>query len=98
MSKINTTDVEIKSYYIVKSLLIDTANIEDIVYKDNETYFTISGNTRKPICRIVLDIKKKHIFIPDENKDYIQYYIDSINDIYNYKDLLIAAVSNFINN
>ena len=99
LNKIHTTDEEIESYYIVKSLLIGIVNAQDITYKDNERYFSIlyKGSIRKPICRINLDTKKKQIMIPEE-KDFTRTYIDSINDIYSFKDNLIKAVSKYIEN
>ncbi|QNU66944.1 type I restriction enzyme HsdR N-terminal domain-containing protein [Ruminiclostridium herbifermentans] len=100
IEKIHTTDEEIESYYIVKSLLIDIVKADDITYKDNERYFAIlyKGNIRKTICRINLDTKKKQIMIPDENKDFTRFYIDSINDIYSYKENLIKTTLNYIDN
>lgn len=97
VDKIHTTDEEIESYYIVKSLLVGIVKAEDITYKDNERYFSIlyKGNTRKPICRINLETKKKQIMIPDENKDFTRIYIDSINDIYSMKDSLINVVNKY---
>lgn len=38
-TKIHTTDEEIESYYIVKSLLVGKINAEDITYKDNRCFF-----------------------------------------------------------
>lgn len=97
-TKIHTTDQEIESFYIVKSILSDTVDVNDISYKDNERYFSIiyKGSIRKTICRINLDTKKKQIMIPNENKEFNRIYIDSINDIYKYKDNLVVAVTNYI--
>lgn len=98
IDKIHTTDEEIESYYIVKSLVIGVVKAEDVTYKDNERYFSIlyKGNVRKPICRINLDTKKKQIMIPDGNKDFLRTYIDSINDIYLLKDSLVDVVTKYV--
>lgn len=100
ITKIHTTDEEIESYYAVKSMLVGVVKAEDVTYKDNERYFAVlyKGNIRKTICRINFDTKKKQILIPDENKDFTRYYIESVNDIYSYKDDLIKVVSNFAEN
>lgn len=100
VSKIVTTDEEIESYYIIKSLLVDMASVDDITYKDNERYFTIlyQNNIRKTICRIILGTKKKHIMIPDDNKTFSRYYIDSINDIYSYKEQIRKALTLYSQN
>lgn len=98
--KIHTSDDEIESYYVVKSLLIGTIKAEDITYKDNERYFAIlyKGNIRKTICRVNLDTKKKQIMIPDDNKDFIRIYINSLNDIYDYKNQLINVALKYKDN
>ena len=96
--KIFTSTEEIESYYVVKSILADIVNPEDIKYKDNERYFSIlyKGNIRKTICRINLDTKKKQIMIPDDDKIFIRTYIESINDIYNLKDQLRKVTASFL--
>lgn len=92
-SKIVTTEEELEAFYIVRGILAGTVPVEDIVFRDTESYFGIlyQDNNRKPICRINLDKKNKQLFIPDENKNFERIYIDSLNDIYAYKDKLIAA-------
>ena len=54
-------------------MLADTVPIEDIKYKDTESYFGIlyKNNSWKQICRINLDTRKKQLLIPDENKKFI---------------------------
>lgn len=97
-SKIVTTDLELESFYIIRGILAGTVDINDVVYRDTESYFGIlyQNNNRKPICRINLDRKKKQIFIPDENKNFERHYIESLNDIYKYKEELIKAVTMYI--
>lgn len=95
ISKIITTQEEIESFYIVRGILAGTTDIANVVYRDTESYLGIlyKDNSRKPICRINLDTKKKQILIPDENKNFTRYYIKSLDDIYQYKDLLIKTIS-----
>jgi len=91
--RVITTNEEIESYYVVKSLLMEIISPEDLTYKDNEKYFAIlyKGNIRKTICRIRFGAKNKQIMIAN-GKDYERIYIESINDIYLHKEKLIAAV------
>jgi len=98
VSKIITTEDEIEAFYIVRGILAGTIPVEDIIHRDTESYFGIlyKDNNRKPICRINLDKKNKQIFIPDANKKFERFYIDSLNDIYKYKNKLIAAVKNYL--
>lgn len=97
-SKIITTEAEIESFYIVRGILAEIIPVEDVVHRDTESYFGIlyKNNNRKPICRLNLDRKIKQIHIPDENKKFIKYAIDNLNDIYKYKDLLLESVKRYI--
>lgn len=96
--KIHTTDSEIESYYIVKSLLLDVVSAEDITYKDNQRYFAIlyKDNVRNTICRIILDTRKMQVLIPNENKEFIRTYIKKIDDIYTLKDQLVNAAKMYM--
>lgn len=98
VSKIITTEEEIETFYIIRGLLAEVVDINDIVHRDTESYFGIlyKDNNRKPICRINLDTKNKQILIPDENKKFERFYIDSLNDIYKYKKQLIEVVKRYL--
>lgn len=98
-SKIVTTEEEIESYYIIKSMLTECTDINNISYKDNERYLAIlyKGNTRKPICRLNLDTRQMQILIPDEDKHFERNYIESINDLYGFKEQLICVLNRYIN-
>jgi len=97
-SKIITTPLEMESFYIIKGILAGSVPTESIVYRDTESYFGIlyQDNNRKPICRLNLDKKNKQLFIPDENKSFVRYYIESLNDIYQYKQLLIESAKRYL--
>ena len=98
VSKIVTTEEEIESFYIVRGMLAEVIPVEDVVHRDTESYFGIlyKDNNRKPICRVNLDKKNKQLFIPNENKKFERFYIDSINDLYKYKNQLIEVVKRYI--
>lgn len=97
-SKIITTPEELQSYYIIRGILAEIDDINNITYRDTESYFGIlyKDNNRKPICRLNLDGKKYQLFIPDENKKFERIYIKSLNDIYTYKDNLIDVVKRYL--
>ena len=97
-SKIITTDDEIEAFYIVRGLLAGVVPVEDIAHRDTESYFGIlyKNNNRKPICRINLDTKNKQLLIPDENKKFERIYINSLNDIYKYKNRLIEVAKRYL--
>ena len=98
VSKIVTTEAEIEAFYIIKGMLAGVTDIENIVHRDTESYFGIlfQDNNRKPICRINLDKKNKQIFIPDENKKFERFYIESLNDLYKYQTQLIDVVKRYL--
>lgn len=98
-SKVITTDEEIEAFYIIRGMLVGAVDVNDVVHRDTESYFGIlyKNNNRKPICRLNLDTKKKQILIPDENKSFTRYYIESLNDLYSYKDKLISVVKQYLN-
>ena len=96
-SKIVTTEEEIEAFYVVRGILAGTVDIKDVVHRDTESYFGIlyQDNNRKPICRFNFDKKRSQIMIPDENKVFTRYYLDSLDDIYTYKDQLIKVVKRY---
>lgn len=98
ISKVHTTDDEIEAFYIIRGMLAGIIPVEDIVHRDTESYFGIlyRDNNRKPICRINLDTKNKQILIPDENKKFERIYIETLNDIYQYKHRLIEVVKRYL--
>ena len=75
----------------------DSLGTHDLVHKDTETYFGVllDGNIRKWICRLQLDGKKK-LILPDDNKKYINFPIESINDLYKYKEELESIIRRYV--
>lgn len=98
VSKVVTTEEEIEAFYIIRGMLAEIVPVDDVVHRDTESYFGIlyKDNNRKPICRLNLDRKNKQLFIPDENKKFTKYIIESLNDIYKYKNLLIESVKRYL--
>lgn len=102
-SKIVTTADEIEAFYIVRGMLAGTVKVEDVTYRDAETYFSVlfQNNNRKPICRLWLGKHKQvGIYSGTSNesgaKNFDVFTIDSLNDLYQYKDRLINAVKNYV--
>lgn len=97
-SKIVTTQEEIEAFYIIRGMLAGICDIENIAYRDTESYFGIlfKDNNRKPICRLNLDTKMKQILIPDENKKFERHYINSLNDLYQYRDNLAIVINRYL--
>ena len=99
VSKIVTTEDEIEAFYIVRGMLAEVVDVNDIVHRDTESYFGIlyKNNNRKPICRLNLDKRNKQLFIPDENKKMERFYIETLNDLYKYRVQLIEVLKRYMN-
>lgn len=98
-SKIVTTEEELEAYYIIKSILRHTIPVDQITYRDAQTYFAIfiDNNNRKTVCRLYLNsATNKRLTFLDENRKEQHNKIKSIDDIYNYADQLTAAASKFL--
>lgn len=96
--KIVTTEEELQAFYIIKGMFAGMCQLDDIVYRDTESYFGIlyKNNNRKPICRLNLDTKKKQLLLPDENKKFTRYYIDTLDNLYDYKSQIIECLKLYI--
>ncbi len=93
-----TTTEELESYYIVKSILSELINPNDLYYKDTYSYFGIlyENKVTKWICRVYLKENVKFLIIPDKDKKEIRYEITNISDIYKLKQQLIDRLNSFI--
>lgn len=99
-NEIITTEEEIESYMIVKSILRPYIDINRIVYRDTMSYFGIllDDNNRKPICRMKFNgVHKKFIVTFDADRKEVRHEIKSLDDIYDYADELKATVAMYIN-
>lgn len=96
-SKVVTTEEEIESYMIVKTILRESIPVNRISYRDAQTYFTIllDDNNRKPICRIYLNGNKKYVGTFDEQKKEVKVEINTIDDIFNLRELFIKTAQSY---
>ena len=92
-----TTQDELESYYIVKSILSEIVSPKDLYYKDTYSYFGIlyENKVTKWICRVFLKENAKFLIIPDKDKKEIRYEISTISDIYKFKSQLIDRLNSF---
>jgi predicted type IV restriction endonuclease len=95
-SKIQTTDEELEAFLIVKTVLRQKINFNRITFRDTQSYFSIllDDNNRKPICRLYFGTKK-YIGLFDEQKKENKVEMASIDDIFNFSDLLNSAVESY---
>jgi hypothetical protein len=96
-SKVETTEDEIESFLIVKSILRQKIDLNRIFYRDAQSYFSIilDDNNRKTICRMYLNGAKKFLGVLDQNKKEVKNEIKTLDDIYTFSDLLIQIVDSY---
>lgn len=99
-SKIITTEDEIQVFYIIKAILSDILPINKITYKDTENYFGIlfDNKVTKWICRLKLGDLKKSVIFPEIPNVPTKCYIETLDDIYKYKNEIIKSAQRFISN
>ena len=98
-NKIETTQEELEGFFIIKSILRSSISCDRITYRDSQSYFAvfIDDNNRKPICRLYFNsaTNKQIAFIGDDKKE-IKFKIESLDEIYEYSEQLINAVTKFL--
>jgi len=84
-----TTDDEIQSYYIVKSIIAPIIEPSRITYKDTQSYFgiLIDGKVTKWVCRVFIKERLKYVVIANQDKNE-KYTIETLDDIYALSDNL----------
>lgn len=97
-NEIVTTEDELQSFYIVKSILRGAVPLDRISYKDNVSYFAvlIDKKVSKWVCRMYFKENSRHLIIPNSEQP-IKYQISCLEDIYELAPLLIERVSKMIN-
>ena len=97
--KQDPTDLEFDIIVLIKSLLNDFVDMNDITYKKTESYLAIllKNNTRKWIARIIANDSQITLIIPDSNKLETKYKIATIDEIERYKEQLISSLNNYLN-
>ena len=97
--KIETTDMEIEGYFIVRTILRGKGIKPDRVsYRDTVNYcgILLDDNNRKPICRLWLNSpKKKYISIFDNDKKEKKIEINTLDDIYKFEEELFKIVQSY---
>lgn len=97
-SQLETTEEELEGFHIVKSILRKIVHPSRIVPRDVKSYFGIllDDNNRKPICRLRFNAaSKKYISLFDKNRIEQTLEIDSLDQIYDYSEQLIATVKEY---
>lgn len=96
-SKVETTPEEMEGYMIVKTILRQKISSSRIAFRDAQSYFAIllDDNNRKTICRLYLNGSKKYFATIDEQKKEVRNEIASLDDIFNFAELLHKIVATY---
>lgn len=96
-TKVETTEEEMEAFLIVKTILRQKIKPTRIVHRDAQSYFAIllDDNNRKSICRLYLNGAKRYIGTFDEQKKETRNEILTVDDIFNYAEILQKTVTNF---
>ena len=99
ISKVNTTEEELEGHMIVKTILRQKIAATRVTYRDAQSYFAIflDDNNRKPICRLYMNGGKKYIGTFDEQKKETKSEITSLDDIFNYSEMLTNTIEAYEN-
>lgn len=98
-SKVVTTEEELDSFRVIKAILAKRVDVNRLFYRDAQSYFAIllDDNNRKPICRMYLNSEtNKYFCLIDEAKKEVRTDIESIYDLYNYTDQILASLDKYI--
>jgi hypothetical protein len=92
-----TTQEELEGFMIVKTILRQKIPVSRVAYRDAQSYFAIllDDNNRKTICRLYFNSAKKCIAILDDQKKEVKNEISSLDDIFNYAELLLKSVESY---
>jgi len=92
------TEDENQGYYIVKSLLHHIIDPNRIYLRGMKRRSTVlvDDTIRKPICHFDFRKAKKSLFYFNEQKEKVRVFIDTLNDIYQYTDNLLATARLYI--
>lgn len=95
---IETTQEEIQAYRIVQAIVCETMPLERVALRDAKSYCAIlvDDNNRKPLCRLYFNRSQWYITLPDEEKNFERFDIDSLRDIYKHKEQLLTIAARYV--
>lgn len=96
--RIVTTEEEIEGFHIVKAIVRSVLPADRIAPRDTISYFGIlaDDNNRRPICRLHFNAKQKYLGTFDAEKKETRHPIDSLDDIFEYEDLLRETAKRYL--
>lgn len=98
-NSIVTTEEEIESYHIFKSILSEITSPANIKYKDTKNYFNIlyKGRPSKWIARVSIWQNVIFITLPADDKETVRIDLETLEDIYKHKTEIINVCMKYVN-
>lgn len=95
--RIETTTEELEGYNIVKAIVRTEIDAKRVAPRDTLSYFGIlaDDNNRKPIARLHFNRAQKYLGTFDADKNETRHPIESLDDIFDYSELLRAAAKSY---
>lgn len=95
---IETTEIEIEGYHIVRAILSELVEPARVVMRDTKSYcgVLLDDNNRKPICRLHFNRNKLYVGIFGDSKNEERLEISSPTDLYKFSGQLKATVSSYL--
>lgn len=97
-SPIETTQEELEGYFMVKAILREIIDPARVTMRDRQSYcgILLDDNGRKPICRLHFNSSAiKYLGTFDAEKNETRNKIESLDDIYQYAETLLATVTRY---
>lgn len=98
-SLVDTSLEEVEAFHIIRAILRDLVSPRRIFIRDAQSYCAIllDDNNRKPLCRLRFNnLEKLRIGTFNDKRDELQKSLGSVDDIYNFADLLKATLSIYL--
>jgi hypothetical protein len=92
-----TTEDEVEAYQIVRAILRQVVGAERVAIRDTKSYcgVLLDDNNRKPICRLHFNHSQKYLGLFTDKVE-TRVPIESINDIFQHADAMIATVKEYV--
>lgn len=92
---IETTEAEVEAFQVIRAIARREVPATRVTMRDAKSYCAIlfDDNNRKPIARLRFNSGQKRIGIFDEEKQEVQHPIESLDDLYDHADAIIARVA-----
>lgn len=95
-----TTEDEIQSYYIIKSLVRDVVDVSRIFYKDTQSYFglLLDNKVTKWFVRLYYKENVRYIVLRKQNDEIQRIDIENLDSLFALKDNIVESLKLLLTN